>query len=293
MKNVAESESVIRHHRRRALATLAAFTGAMVCPAAFAATPPRRLTISVTPQFTAVTINRAWAPFLERLSALTGVVYELRHFASIRKFEEGFRRGDTDMAYMDPYHAVTAKRSQGYIPLLHDTTPLTGILVVRTDSTIQSIKQLNGSKIAFPSPNSFGSSLWMRALLGRAGIDFTAQYVNTHQNVYRSVLLGETPAGGGIRSTLTREPEAVRSQLRVLFETPPVAAHPLAMHPRIPATLRERIVTTILAMGAGSDRELLAGVGFEKPVRADYARDYAPLEKYNLERLMVDGVKGI
>ena len=132
----------------------------------------------------------------------------------------------------------------------------------------------------------------MRALLGRAGIDFTAQYVNTHQNVYRSVLLGETPAGGGIRSTLTREPEAVRSQLRVLFELRPWQ-HPLAMHPRIPATLRERIVTTILAMGAGSDRELLAGVGFEKPVRADYARDHAPLEKYNLERLMVDGVKGI
>lgn len=42
-------------------------------------------------------------------------------------------------------------------------------------------------------------------------------------------------------------------------------------------------------MDTVSDRELLARVGFEKPVPADYVRDYAPLEKFNLERFVVDG----
>lgn len=218
------------HHRWWcALAMLAAFASALLCSAVFAVTAPQKLTISVVPQFAAVDIDRAWAPFLARLAALTGVAYELRDYASIQEFERGFKRGDTDMTYMNPYHAVIAKKAQGYIPLVHDTTPLSGILVVRTDSAFQSIKQLTGSTIAFPSPNAFGASLWIRALLEQDGIKVTPQYVNTHQNVFRSVLLGDTPAGGAVRSTLTREPEAVRSQLRILFETPSVAPHPLGI----------------------------------------------------------------
>jgi len=262
---------------------------ALVCPTLLAASPSAKITLSVVPQFTVVSINGTWAPFLERLTELTGVTYELRHYASIREFEEGFLRGETDIAYMNPYHVVMAKRAQGYVPLLRDSLPLTGILVVRADSKLESVKQLNGTRVAFPSPNAFGAALWMRALLERDGITFMLHYVQTHQNVYRSVLLGATPAGGAIRSTLAREPDDVRSKLRILYETPPVAAHALAAHPRVPRAITNSLLAAMAAMeeDAEKDRKFLAAIGIEHPVVADYRRDYAPLEKYDLDRLVM------
>lgn len=268
---------------------LAALASALVCPTLYAESPAQKITLSVVPQFTVVDINANWVPFLARLESLTGFAYELRHYGSIRQFEEGFLRGEPDVAYMNPYHAVMAKRAQGYLPLLHDIVPMTGILVVRADSKLESVKQLNGSRVAFPSPNAFGAALWMRALLEKDGITFMPHYVQTHQNVFRSVLLGVVPAGGAIRSTLAREPDDVRSKLRILYETPPVAAHPLAVHPRVPQAARDRILAAILALEAGNekDRRLLAAIAIEHPVPADYGRDYAPLESYNLDRLVM------
>jgi len=35
------------------------------------------------------------------------------------------------------------------------------------------------------------------------------------------------------------------------------------------------------------DRKLLAAIGIEHPIAADYQRDYAPLEKYDLDRLVM------
>lgn len=248
-----------------------------------------RVTISVVPQFTTVNIDSAWMPLIERISRMADITLELRHYISIREFEEGFLRGDTDLAYMNPYHAVMAKRAQGYIPLVRNAEPLRGILVVRANSKIQSVKDLSGSRIAFPSPNSFGAALWMRAFLQQDGIIYTPNYVQTHQNVFRSVLLGATAAGGAIRSTLAREPEEVRSQLRVLFETPPVAGHPLSAHPRLAAALRDRIVAAMLSMDKdNADQNLLAAVGLKNLVVADYKRDYELLEGFKLEHLVAE-----
>jgi len=275
----------IRHGRLGVLAALV-LIAATLASAEAAAPLPARLTVSVAPQFTAVKIQRSWTPFLERLTVLTGVAFDLRHYPSIPAFEEGFKRGETDLVYLGPYHAVTAKHGQGYTPLWHDTTPLAGILVVRADSKITSLKQLARASIAFPAPNSFGASLYLRGLLESQGIPFTPVYVNTHQNVYRSVLLGDTQAGGGVKRTLGGESASVQGQLRILYTSPAVAPHPVVAHPRVPTALQEKILAAVLVMGAGSDRSLLAEVGFESPVRADYGRDYAPLEKLNLERLL-------
>ena len=255
--------------------------------AAFATQEPLKLSVFVVPQFTAVDTHRAWVPFLERLGGRTGITFELRHSASIPQLETQLGRSEPDLAYVNPYHAVMINQHPGYIVLLRDAVLLTGILVVQVDSNIRSLQQLNGQELAFPAPNAFGASLFIRALLEHEGIRFKTRYVKTHQNVYRHVILGDVAAGGGVRNTLAREPNAVKNNLRILFETAGVAPHPLVAHPRIPAQIRERIITEILAMGADADQPLLVAVGLAAPVRADYTRDYQPLKKYNLQHLVV------
>ena len=246
--------------------------------------------LAVVPQFTPSEVHRNWSPIIEKLSRATGRQLEIKIYPSIQKFETAFLNGEIDLVFMNPYHAVMAKRAQGYIPLVRDdANRLIGILLVQRDSPIKSIKELNGKALAFPAPNSFAASLYMRALLAeQEKIRITPLYLKTHSNVYRHVIMGEAVAGGGVNNTLKREPPEVQAQLRVLFETPGVPSHPLVAHPRVPEGLRQTVTNTLLEMqNDPAGQKLLTDIQMPKPVRADYAKDYQPLEKLGLEKYLV------
>ena len=249
--------------------------------------------IAVVPQFRAEEIHRDWTPVLERLRAAGGASFSLRIARDIPAFEDSVLAGEADFAYMNPYHQVMARRAQGYIPLVRDSKPLTGILVVRKDDPIRSAVELDGKEVAFPAPNAFGASLWMRALLAeREKIRIVPAYVKTHSNAYRHVATGKAAAAGGIGATLSEEPEELRSTLRVLMETPGVAPHPLSAHPRIPEAVRRLVTETLLGLAQdAAGQAMLKDIQMAAPVRADYARDYQPLEKFGLDKYVVRSTK--
>ncbi|MDE2158443.1 MAG: phosphate/phosphite/phosphonate ABC transporter substrate-binding protein [Burkholderiales bacterium] len=263
--------------------------GLLILAGTAAAAPTATYTISVVPQFTAVEIDHDWTPVLARLAQETGYHFKLEVSASIPKFETSVLAGGPDFAYLNPYHEVMARRAQGYIPLVRGSKPLQGILVVRKDAAIHSVADLEGQSIAFPAPNAFGASLWMRALLsGRYKLHFTPTYVRTHSNCYLHVATGRTAACGAIARTLAEQPPEVQSALRVLFQTPGVPPHPLAAHPRVPPAVRERVAQALLGMARDAPGQaLLKDIEMNQPVRADYARDYAPLERFGLEKYVV------
>jgi phosphonate transport system substrate-binding protein len=250
--------------------------------------------VAVVPQFPASELHRDWTPFLKRISQATGFGLNMRLQPSIPRFESEMMLGTPDFAFMNPYHAVMAMRSQGYVPLLRNAQALSGILVVPKTSEIKTLQELDGKELAFPAPNAFGASLWMRALLAeRERIRITPVYVQTHSNVYRQVLRGKAAAGGGVNNTLMQESDDIRANLRILFETPGVAPHPLSAHPRVPAKARQAVVDAVLQMaGDAEGQALLKEVFMSKPVKADYARDYSALEQYKLEKYVVLEAQG-
>lgn len=248
------------------------------------------LTVAVVPQFSALDIEKAWGPVLDKLQTDTGIALQLLTYTSIPRFEKDFLEGRPDLVFMNPYHAVLAWHAHRYEPLVRDgEKPLTGILVTAQGGAVRSVGDLQGKRLAFPAPNAFGASLYIRAMLAEVHrLRFEASYVNTHTNAYRHVLMGDAAGAGGIRATLARESESVRQALTVLLETPPAAAHPLAAHPRIDATRRQAIGQALLRLAQSeSGLGLLKPTTLARPVLADYGRDYAPLEKLNLSRYAV------
>jgi phosphonate transport system substrate-binding protein len=247
-------------------------------------------TVAVVPQFPATEIHAAWTPALERLSAQTGQTFRLVPQPSIPQFEAAFRAGTPDFVFLNPYHMVMARAAQQYQPLVRDgASALTGVLVVAAGSPARSLQDLRGQRVAFPAPNAFGASLYVRALLAERGITIEPAYVRTHSNAYRHVLIGDAAAAGGVRQTLTSEDEAVQRGLRVIFETPPSAPHPLAAHPRVPAAVQQAVRDALLGWTArAGDAALLAPIQIAMPVAADYRRDYAPLERLRLEKFVVE-----
>lgn len=258
---------------------------ALVCPSEAG----QAYSFSVVPQFAPVDIGMRWSPLLKRLEADTGFVFQLRVREKTPDFEAEFLRGDPDFLYLNPYHMVMAAKARGYVPLVRGAESLHGILVVGKGGPVKTLSDLDGAKLAFPSPNAFGSSLYMRAYLAeQERLHFSPVYVGTHQNVYRHVLLGEEAAGGGIMATLEREPASAQSRLHILFKTPEAASHPIAAHPRVPRMVRDKVVNALIAMNRDADgRKLLADVDMSDAVLADFARDYHPLEKLKLDRYLV------
>lgn len=246
-------------------------------------------TLEVVPQFPRLIIHRDWTPLVEYLSRETGAAIQLKLHDSIPGFEVELLRGGPDFAFMNPYQAMKAKKQQGYVPLVRDSAhALKTILVVKKDSPIKTLQDLNGKLIAFPSPNAFAASLYARALLTDKNIEFIPRYVLTHPNVYRHIILGKATAGGGVEGTLARESSAIRAQLRTLHTGPGVAPHPLCAHPRVPAVLREAVTRAILDLPRDkpNGQRLLEAVQLPKPVRAHYARDYEPLERLDLDKYL-------
>lgn len=248
-----------------------------------------KFTFGVVPQFTPDFVYKAWGPILKEISSRSGYTFELKVKQTIPEFEKAFLRGEFDFAFMNPYHMVMAKRARNYEPILRDSTPLKGILVVRSDSPVTKIEELNGSTIAFPAPNAFAASLLMRALLTEQfRINFTAKYVQTHDNVYRHVLMGLAQAGGGVNQTFLRQPDEIRNSLRILYETPGSAPHPIAVNPRVPKQVRDKFVKIFIELSKEqSFKQNFKDMQLPEPILADYKRDYAPLERLKLEKYVV------
>lgn len=255
--------------------------------AAHAATE-RSFSVGIVPQLEIHQTHDIWTPILDELKRRTGYTFKLSGSASIPEFERQFSAGLFDFAYMNPYHLLLANNRQGYIPLVRDvSSELHGILVVKKGG-IKNINELAGKSIAFPAPNALGASLLMRAeLSNRFKLNYHPIYVKSHSSVYLNVLLGVTPAGGGIDRTLKQQPENIRNNLEVIYRTAGFASHPFVAHPRVPLEIQQQVQQALLDFAATSrGKALLNQVPFQQLGSTHYD-DYKPIAALGLEQFYV------
>jgi phosphonate transport system substrate-binding protein len=246
-------------------------------------------TVGVVPQFEARRIAEIWQPILDEISQQSGIQLELKTPSSIPVFEKQLTAGEFDFAYMNPYHAIISNESQGYTPLLRDTgRSLFGVIVVKKDSPIQSVNELNGKTVAFPSPNALGATLLPRAELARkVNIKVDELYVKSHSSVYLNVLLGKAVAGGGVQKTLAQQPDKIRDQLRVLYKTTEVPSHPLTAHPRVDKVIQDKIKAAFIELGnSETGKNLLKNIPMKQIGEASI-EDYEPLKRMGLDKFYV------
>jgi len=233
------------------------------------------MSFGIVPQQSASKLARLWGPILAHVSAETGLNIRFATAPDIPTFERRLAAGEYDFAYMNPYHYTVFHESPGYQALAKaKEKTIKGILVVRRDSPVTGLDELAGSTLAFPAPAAFAASILTRAHLNALGIAFQADYVSSHDSVYRAVAKGLYPAGGGVRRTFENLSPEIRAQLRVLWTTDGFTPHAIAAHPRVERTRASAVQRALAAMDTTpAGRELVGGLsipGFESAMDADW-----------------------
>lgn len=231
----------------------------------------KTLTFAVVPQQSAKTLAERWQPLIDYMSNYTGLAIEFKTAKDIPTFEANLTAGLYDIAYMNPYHFVVFNESAGYRSLARQRDKkIRGLIVVHQDSTIQSIEDLSGAEIAFPAPAAFAATIITSAHLRNNNVAFIPRYVNSHDSVYLSVQRDFFKAGGGILRTLNISPEAVKSDLRVLWESKGYTPHAIATHPKMASADRQAILNALIALSSDSSKtSILRKIGLSEFVESN------------------------
>lgn len=263
---------------------LAVFLPGLILQQACAA-EQRTYSFGIVPQFEQRRLYATWKPIIDDLEKRTGLKFRLVTTLNIRDFEKAFFHGDLDFMYANPYYFAKLPGAPAYIPLVADKTPLRGILVARKDGPIQKPSDLDGKTVAFPSANALGASLLVRSALDRVfHVRVEPLYVTTHSSVYLHVAKDLAAAGGGVEKTFLEQDQSIRSQLRVIYTTRPFPSHPVAAHPRVPESDREKVRQALLDMNqAAASKEMLLKVPVQEFIPV-HDEDYAIMHEWGLQK---------
>ncbi len=246
-----------------------------------------QITFGIVPQQSAITLAKNWGPFLTYLSQQTGYEFIFRTAKNIPEFEQRLLSGEYDVAYMNPYHYTVFSQKPGYTAFAKQKGKrIRGILVVPSDSEIKELQQLHGQVLAFPSPAAFAASVIPRSSLTQMGIDFTPQYVSSHDSVYLNVSRGFFTSGGGIERTFNNTDAEVRNNLKVLWRTPGYTSHAFAFHPRLTVSEKEIVTRAVLSLNESeSGKALLKRINFKQGVEQAEDSDWDDVRALDIKLL--------
>ncbi len=236
----------------------------------------------IVPQQAASEMAEAWLPFLDALSKKSGVKLRFVTAPDVPSFEKRLGEGAYDIAYMNPYHYTVFHKKSGYEALAREKNrKIKGIIVVRRDSKLKDIKELNGTTLVFPSPAAFAASILPRAVLRKAGVSFTPKFVSSHDSVYLNVEHGLYPAGGGIVRTFDMLDAPFKQNLRVLWTSPAYTPHAIATH-QLPNDIAKKLLDALLTMSDDpAEQETLKLIGF-KGIEAAQDADWDDVRQLNI-----------
>lgn len=174
---------------------------------------------------------------------------------------------------MNPYHYTVFSQSNGYTAIAKaKDKKIQGVIVVKKDSGISTIQELDGKKLAFPSSDAFAASILSQGFLVQNNINIEPVYVRSHDSVYLNIAQGNFVAGGGIYRTLNAMQTEVSGNLTVLWESQGYTPHAIAVAPHISNEVVDRIQRAITNLD-NTHPELLAPLkikGFEQAKDSDW-----------------------
>lgn len=245
------------------------------------AATPQPLVLGVLPFQSPVALFRQFAPLRDYLTTQLGRPVELETASNYAAFVERTGQRRYDLVFTAPHFTLLALDSGHYTLSATLTNPLRGVIVVPTDSPLQSLRELAGCSIATPPARAIISRVTRRylAAAGLAGSDMPRyQVFNSHAASLLAAAAGQTEAAIASANVYRRRP----ANLRLLASTPPLPSMGFLSAADLPQSLQRRVKQVLISMADSKPgREVLQHIGYPgfRQIRAieyEALREYLP-----------------
>ena len=205
-------------------------------------------TFGVVPQTSVSRTAKDWTPIIKYLEDRTGKKLRFATTSGVPLFSQRLDEEKYDFAYLNPADYVKYQDKARYSVIARARNfKLKGIVVVRKDSSIEKLDELNEKELAVPA-HSFAADLLTRAALHDQGIAIKVLPLATPDAVYRAVAQGRYPAGGGMLQTLATSPPEFSEQLRVVWTSEGYTPHAFVAHARVPQDIVQAVQEALIDM---------------------------------------------
>lgn len=203
------------------------------------------------------------------------------------------RQGKIDMAYICSVFYVIARDNYGYAPLARSVVngrrEERGVIVVKGDSDIKELNDLNGRSLALGSRYCASSNLLPRLMLKQAGVReedlFIIDVMSHNRRAILSVMSGLHDAAGVTESVAD---EFKSMGLRYIAVSPPSPTFVFAVKSSLPSALKAGIKDTLTGMSRTKTDDLNVLNSLSSGFSGFEAVDDS---EYNIIRSLINKVK--
>lgn len=250
-----------------------------------------RFTFGVLSQRSAVLTAQYWNPILAHAGRKAGVELDLRVARTGSDSADAAEHGDYDFIFSNhifqPRIAAVGYRVFARI----GDEALTGQIVTLSSSPVNSLKDLHGREVGFPSVSAFVAYALPMDQLLRQGVSVLPVFGGNQEGIMAQLKAGRVLAAGVNGKMMKAYAEREGLNYRVLWESAPYSDMPLAAHPRVPPSVLTAVRAALLGMGDDPEGAAIldasARLAGQKPMPfrpvtpADY-RNYTEFYKHTL-----------
>ena len=274
------------------LLTLAPGTPASLALAADTETP-QQLLIGLIPEINVFVQVERYEPLGEYISKHSGVRIEFTILSSYGNIIDSFRAMKMDGAFFGSFTGAMAMERLGVTPIvrpvnLDGESSSYGLIVVRKDAGISSVRDMKGKRIAFVDRATTAGYIFPLAYFRKHGLENIEEFFSefyfagSHDAAIYDVFNGMADIGTAKNTVFQniREKEpAVAASLRVIATSRKVPSNSLCLRTDIGAGLVKKIKTILLKMDQSPEgRRVLKKFGARRFVETT-VESYDPVMK--------------
>jgi phosphonate transport system substrate-binding protein len=249
---------------------------------AFAADPLR---VGMIPDAGATQISiEEKAPLQKYLEQQLGMPVKLIIPTNYNATVEGIGNSSLDVAYFGGLTYVKAHARYGAIPLVQRDIDrqFHSLLITRTETKIDSLKDLQDKTFCFGDINSTSGHLFPYLMMKNAGILpdknlKSYRYTGSHAATAQAVAAGACDAGSmdeSVYKSMVADGKLGANAVKIFFTTPPFADYVWAARKDLPSDLQQKFAKAMLRLQPGQDDkilEILRGKHFVEATNDEYS----------------------
>lgn len=198
-------------------------------------------TFGVLNQRSATLTAQYWNPILDHVGKKAGVTLVLRMGKDVSETFAMTGRGEFDFLYSNHIFTPDNARAGYRVILRPNEDAIQGQIVVAEASPIQTLSGLRGKEVAFPSTAAFVAYAVPTDHLSKNGIEVTPVFGGNQEGVMAQLKTG-TVAAAAVNSRIMRDyADRTNFHYRVLWSSQEFLNLPVAVHPRVPAHVMEKV----------------------------------------------------